>query len=90
MYYALNGKNGVGVFDDYGKLYKNLNYIFKPRVKGFDSYSEALDYALLLYDEAQNDFDCKFDPDDVMDMQINYFYYKNQIRKKHLEKYHGI
>lgn len=54
MYYGVAGTNGYGVYNNYDKVILSKPYIKKYKVKGFDTFIEARDYAIEMYYILQN------------------------------------
>lgn len=53
-YYGVAGTNGYGVYNDYTKVLQSKPYIKKYKVKKFDTFIEARDYAIEMYYILQN------------------------------------
>lgn len=81
MFYAVNAKNGFGVYDDYERLKKNKQYMRKPKVTEFDNRIDAVECAVNTYNDYQNDYVEKF-LEYEQTVETNWFYFKSQIAKK--------
>lgn len=78
-YYAIYGKNGLGIFDDIVKADMSIQYLINPRVKKTSSKSAAIKHAkdhynlLLQEDFAINGYY------NESDMRLNWLYYRKNL-----------
>lgn len=55
-FYALVGKNAVGVYDNYNLALVQRTYVISPLIKSFDNLEDAKDYCIDIYDETVSPF----------------------------------
>ena len=56
-YYSAVGCNAVAVFNSWARLQLNKKYFRKLAVKGFDTFEEAENWALLQFDDYVGPFE---------------------------------
>lgn len=78
-FYGVAGKNGYGVYDDYGKVLGTKPYVKEYKVKGFRKCEEAEEYAVDMYGELQYGAS-KFNVVNAIH-KLNWFYYKKPVTK---------
>lgn len=78
-YYAIYGKNGLGIFDDIVKADMSMQYLTKPKIKKMPSKAAAIKlvkerYNLLLQEEfAISGYY------NEPDMRLNWLYYRKNL-----------
>ena len=86
MFYAVNASNGFGIYDDYDRLMKNVQYMRNPIVTKFDDRLDATLCAVNTYNDYQKYYDDKF-LEDEQTVKTNWFYFKSQISEKNLAEF---
>ena len=78
-YYAMYGKNGLGVYNDPLKSEKAIEYFIDPKVKKLSSKSAAVKLAKERYNRIlQDDFAISGYYNDA-DMRLNWLYYRKNL-----------
>lgn len=78
-FYGVAGENGYGVYNNYEKVIKCQPYVRKFKVKGFDTFEHAKEFANDTYFRLQYGAQDFFHIDQIS--QLNWFYYSKRLMK---------
>lgn len=73
-FYSAVGCNAVGVFNDWSRLQTAKKYIKKCSVKGFDTFEDAENWALMQFSHYLTPFE-----DAPLKLPLNFVVHKNRL-----------
>lgn len=75
-FYGVAGVNAYGVYNDYGKVQEAQEYIRKFKVKSFQEFEDAKDWAEETYYELQGDSYYNYEIEEIK--KLNWCYYRKK------------
>lgn len=76
-YYGVAGRNGYGVYNNYGKVMADKTFVVGFKVKGFWDFAGAKRWAEEAYNEYQENEKYTYEIDEIV--KINWYYYKQIV-----------